>query len=50
MVISTWDMHKIRTLKGPFRGGRPPLIMFSLQELWDAEDKLCPVDDRATML
>lgn len=45
MMISTWDMQKIRKVKSLFRGGSHPLVLFSLPEQWDAEDRLCTVDE-----
>ncbi|KAL5007351.1 hypothetical protein ScPMuIL_016157 [Solemya velum] len=43
-LAATWNTHGIASKTNLTRGGNRPLMMYTLPELYNVDDRLCPVD------
>ncbi|KAL5016204.1 hypothetical protein ScPMuIL_005793 [Solemya velum] len=43
-LAATWNTHVIASKTNFTRGGNHPLMMYTLPELYNVDDRLCPVD------
>lgn len=44
-LAATWNTHSIASKNNAIRGGNRPLMMYTLPELYNVDDRLCPVDE-----
>lgn len=43
-VVHTWNTHKLRPRPAQYVHGGRPVLMYTVPSLYDAQDKLKPVD------